>query len=165
MGSTLVRFVYFFVILLIAPPALATHEIDHRYIVFGYVSDDQGHPLSGKKVTAIDTTIQLQESAYTDSNGYYEVLLHLHDSNNGDSLEVWVEDQKKEARITFDPGDKKTDRRRQVDFGAPASGKTGAWIYWLLGGGVAGFLSLVLYRVQKKKKKAAQKRSKAKSKS
>jgi hypothetical protein len=165
MRSPQVWFVSLFAILLISPPALATHEVDHRYVVFGYVGDDQGRPLAGKKVTAIDTTIQLRESVQTDSNGYYEILLHLHDNNQGDSLEVRVEDQKKEIRISFDPSDKTTARRQQVDFGAPVRAKNNTWIYWVSGAVTAGIIGLAWYRAKRKRhQKAAGKKTKPKPK-
>ncbi|MBI4714622.1 MAG: hypothetical protein HY760_01525 [Nitrospirae bacterium] len=153
-------------VLFLAAPAFATHEVDHRYVIYGHVGDDRGRPMAGKKVTAIDATTQLQESTPTDSSRNYEVLLHLHDVNRGDALEVWVEDQKKEGTIEFDPEDKKTDRRHRVDFGpSPAETGGGPW-YWLSGGALLGAAAWGMYRWTRgkgKSKEGAQKKARRKT--
>ncbi|HEY4485621.1 MAG TPA: carboxypeptidase-like regulatory domain-containing protein, partial [Nitrospiria bacterium] len=65
-----------------AVPALATHEVDHRFMVYGTVRDDQGRPVRDAKVIVVDP--RLSESgmtAFTDGSGYYEAVLHLHNTD------------------------------------------------------------------------------------
>ena len=151
-------------LLLSVAPAFATHEIDHRYVVFGHVSDDQGKPLAEKKVTAMDATLQIQETGYTDADGNYEILLHLHDTNRGDRLEVLMEDQKKEGLIEFNPEDKTTHRRHRVDFGPLVAEKTSkAVYYWISGGALLGLVALFAFR-RKKGKRVSQKKVRPKAK-
>ena len=37
----------------VIPPAEGEHEVDHRYVVLGYVRDVAGRPLAGQRVEVV----------------------------------------------------------------------------------------------------------------
>jgi hypothetical protein len=141
-------------------PAFATHEVDHRFIVSGYVRDAEGNALKGVDVLLEHKGGQ-KEKVTTNSFGYYEALFHLHDDNLGDEITVTVGTEVKKVPITFKAGDKITHRGATADFGAPGKSSPFTWIYWT--GGV-GLLAAIVYfgLFRKKKKKEAPHKSKKK---
>lgn len=109
------------VLILLALPAFATHENDHRFIVYGTVHDDRGNPVADARVIVVDPRLDEGMTAFTDRNGDFEALLHLHNTDLGDEIIVTALDQKKTIRAEFDPNDKVTVRKARLDFGAPES--------------------------------------------
>jgi hypothetical protein len=89
----------------------------------------------------------------TDGDGYYEVLLHLHNENLGDQILIKAQDQEKRTKVSFDPQDHTTERSAEIDFGAPAPNRSGqGWVYY--GYGAAAVLivgALISWRLTKKK--------------
>jgi LPXTG-motif cell wall-anchored protein len=140
--------------------AVATHETDHRYTVFGYVRNDKGRPMADTRVTVRDTRLDEAAVAFTDRKGYYETTLHLHNDSLGDEIVVTVGTEEKKHRATFNPDDKQTERKVQVDFGAPAAPDTGssqAAVYGVIGAAAvaAGIGWYVLRSKRKPPKKKA----------
>lgn len=159
----------FVLVLILFPTTVwATHETDHRFTVFGYVRDDKGKPIEDTKVMVVDTRVGEGSTAFTDRSGYYEVLLHLHNDNLGDEIKITAQDQSKTIIANFDPSDKRTERKVQVDFGAPPAGNSSSpMTLWIYGAGVVLIMAaLVYWRVltQKKAKVQAQGWKKAKKK-
>lgn len=120
--------------------AWATHEVDHRFVVSGSVRTADGTPRPDVKVVVAHPRSKLSETALTDRNGRYSVLLHLHDPDAGDPVTVTVGEETKTIKADFDPKDHRTPRTAQVDFGpeAPAN-ETGSstWMYGVAGAVVA----------------------------
>jgi hypothetical protein len=102
-------------------PAGATHEAEHRFTVYGYVRDDNGKPLSSERVIVVDKRLDQANTTFTDHEGYYEALLHIHDTDLGDEIAVMAGEKQKSIRAEFDPKDHETERKARVDFGAPPS--------------------------------------------
>jgi hypothetical protein len=73
--------------LLAAPAVWATHEVDHRYAVRGYVLDDAQQPVTGTSVS-IRLADRSVGFATTDGEGFYSIDMHLHDSDIGKRLVV-----------------------------------------------------------------------------
>jgi hypothetical protein len=101
---------------LIVTPALATHEVEHRYVVLGEVLFEDGSP-------AVDETIELKVgngvslgTVTTNEQGRYRVLLHVHDTDVGKAFDMTVGEAKKKVTIEFDPTDHETERGKRVDF-------------------------------------------------
>jgi hypothetical protein len=145
-------------------PALATHEADHRFLVFGYVRDGQGRPLAGQRVVVVDTRLNHGKAAETGRDGYYEALLHLHNEDLGDEITVTVGDERKTTKAEFDPQDQHTDRKAQVDFGPPPAAGTPAgpgrgWSYGLTVV-VAGLLVMGFLRYRKQTRTQPRKKTK-----
>lgn len=102
--------------LVILTPALATHEIEHRFTVWGEVLTSDGDPVSGETISftvANDTPIG---SVVTDDKGRYRVVLHVHDQDLGKVFDMTVRGTKTRVEIQFDPADKVTERGKRVDF-------------------------------------------------
>lgn len=62
-------------------PARAIHDVDHRYVVLGYVLDDAGRPLSGTKVSVVREETALSYPTETDAAGFYALIVHIHDED------------------------------------------------------------------------------------
>ncbi len=146
-----------------SPDVLATHEADHRYLISGYVRDQNG-------VALRNATVHLEhkggekKKVSTNRNGYYEVLFHLHNENLGDEILVRFGDFEKRVKVAFDITDTVSTRGDTVDFGAPPQ-DTGIWGY--LTGASLFIVVIALYvgflRV-KRKKNAVVRRKKRKRK-
>lgn len=114
---------------------LATHEVDHRFTVYGYVRDAQGHPVADARVMVVEKKGEGGKTAFTDSDGYYEALLHIHNDQLGDELLVTVSEntrqinETKRMAIQFDSQDRVTERRSRLDFGPEGRGKSGFAMY------------------------------------
>jgi hypothetical protein len=98
--------VLFFVFL---SAAFATHEMDHRYNVKGFVLDANADPISN---SAVSIRLGNQVIGYqkTNSQGYYDIRLHLHDRDLGRNLQIRTAAAEASIRVTFTPGDKSTRR-------------------------------------------------------
>jgi hypothetical protein len=145
--------------------AYATHENDHRFTVYGYVRDQQGNAVSGRTV-AVSHIGGQKKSTTTDVFGHYEVVLHLHNDNRGDEIDVVTGDETKKIAAEFDPDDRLTLRSAEVDFGAPGKGAGARRLTW---GAVAGAIVLSYFgfsylrrknRSRKKSKHSSKKRKK-----
>lgn len=123
------------------PFAQAEHEVDHRFIVEGYVCGADGRPVANQEVMVKDTRISLGKTTYTDSDGFYSVTLHLHNDNQGDPILVAAGDREQRLTAKFDAKDLKAERKMSVHFGSGCEGAhsaSGRWVYYSVGLGLAG---------------------------
>ena len=95
----------------------ATHEVDHRYVILGSVRDATGRPLARTVVRAVREKTGLAYEAETDGDGFYLVILHLHDEDVLDPLRVAVGRATLRVEARFNPLDPQTPRGTRVDFG------------------------------------------------
>jgi hypothetical protein len=102
-------------VLLAASSAVATHQPDHRFLVLGYVTDADGRPVAGTRVIVTRLKTGLEYPAETEKDGFYLVVLHLHDENEGERLGLDAKGVKAELRARFDVADKKSERGTRVD--------------------------------------------------
>jgi hypothetical protein len=96
-----------------AAPVSATHEITHRYIVYGTVTNTSGLPLPQITVTVEvpDATTHSSDPVWTgvtDINGHYRIQLHLHhlggaEEDQGKEMIIRVPDEGVERRATATP--------------------------------------------------------------
>ncbi len=143
--------VFFGLVGLILPySAWATHETDHRFTISGYVRDTDGKPVKDVRVQARDLRDQSVDpvNTYADGSGFYKVVLHLHNTNAGDPIQVSIKDERsgvdevKKIRAEFNPNDRRTEREARVNFGpelerAPISGVGG-----LVGGAILALAAI-----------------------
>jgi hypothetical protein len=156
--------VFFGLVGLIVPyPAWATHETDHRFTISGYVRDKDGKPVKDVRVQARDLRDQSVDpvNTYADGSGFYKVVLHLHNHNVGDPIQVSIKgsikdersgvDEVKKIRAEYDPNDRRTEREGKVNFGPEPERSTNSGVgglvgtaeassYWLYG--LGGILAL-----------------------
>ena len=156
--------------------ASAMHETDHRFTVSGYVYDKQGHPVGDARVHVRDLRDQKIESVttYTDGTGYYKAVLHLHNDNAGDPVQVTAIEEKrgleeeKTARAEFSPNDRQTERQTTVHLGPVPEGLSpGAAGYtrYIIGGTLVGVaIGVLLWRRHRKAKTRSKRRGKKRSK-
>ncbi|TAL10364.1 MAG: carboxypeptidase regulatory-like domain-containing protein [Nitrospirae bacterium] len=164
---------------LIPCAAWATHEMDHRFTISGYVRDKDGKPVREVKVLARDLRDQKIDpvTSYADGSGFYKLILHLHNQNAGDPIQVSVKDERsgldevKKIRAEFDPADRHTERQAKVDFGPetdkPGGGAGGVigtedasrlWLYGVGGVLVAVAIGVAVMRARHRQAAASAKR-------
>jgi len=102
-------------LILASPPAGATHLPDHRFLVVGFVTDGEGRPIAGARVVVTRLKTGLEYPTTTERDGFYLVVLHLHDENEGERLGFDAKGVKGELRARFDTRDKKVERGTRVD--------------------------------------------------
>ncbi len=144
-------------------PAAATHETDHRFTIEGYVCEPDGQPVQEELVVVKDTRASIRESVYTDSNGYYKALLHLHNDNVGDPILVTVRDMEQRAKVEFDPKDRETERAIQIHFGAgceEAAGSPPLWVLYAAGAVAAGLGGYAGVKAIRRRRRIAQRKGK-----
>lgn len=135
----------------------ATHEADHRFMVEGYVCDQDGKGLPNTDVLVKDTRISYGQVVKTDGDGYYKAMFHLHNDNAGDPLLVEAGAEQKNLKVEFDPKDLESERKIRVDFGSGCRASSSpSWVWW--GGGavvtVAGcIVGMRLFRSQRKRER------------
>lgn len=105
--------------------AWATHEMDHRFTISGYIRDKDGKPVRDVRVHGRDLRDQKIDpvTSYSDGSGFYKLILHLHNQNAGDPIQISVKDERsgldevKKIRAEFDQADRHTERQGRVNFG------------------------------------------------
>jgi hypothetical protein len=104
------------VVLMLAPLlSEATHLPDHRFFVLGFVTDVEGRPVAGARVVVTRLKTGLEHAATTERDGFYLVVLHIHDEDEGERLGLSLRGVKGEIRARFDTRDKKIERGTRVD--------------------------------------------------
>jgi hypothetical protein len=106
--------------LALGAPAGATHAPDHRFIVLGYVTDAGGQPVAGESIIVTRLKTGLEYRARTERDGFYMIVLHIHDADEGEQLSV-AAGSTAYGRITarFDVSDKRVERGTRVDARGP----------------------------------------------
>ena len=102
----------------LAGSATATHAPDHRFLLIGYVTDDQGRPLRDVPVVITRVKTGLDHRTQTERDGLYFVVVHLHDEDEGERLRMSANGVTGEIRARYDVRDKKVERGTRVDFRA-----------------------------------------------
>lgn len=144
-------------------PALATHEADHRFTIEGYVCEPDGLPVREELVVVKDTRASIKQSVYTDSNGYYKAVLHLHNDNVGDPILVTVREMEQRAKAEFDLKDLETERVIQIHFGAgceEAASSPPMWVLYAAGAVAAGLGGYAGVKAIRRRRRIAQRKGK-----
>jgi len=158
----------------IAVPSVANalHEPDHRFTVSGYVRNKEGKPIGDARVHVRDLRDHKIEgvTTYTNGAGYYKAVLHLHNDNAGDTIQVTAVEEKlgieevKAVRAEFNPSDLKSDRQVTINFGPVPERKFSAgaeyWQYLAGGALIAGAIGAVVWSRHRKAKAKAKRRGK-----
>ena len=95
----------------------ALHEVDHRFTVKGRICGDDGEGRGAALVSVKNTRADISGNGKTDSDGFYEIVLHLHNENQGDPLVVRSEEFEATGRVELDPSDPKTERIITINLG------------------------------------------------
>jgi len=103
------------IVVLAVGTAQATHAPDHRFLVLGYVTDGEDHPVANARVVVTRLKTGYEYPTATERDGFYLVILHLHDEDEGERLQIDVKGVTGEVRASFDAQDKKVERGTRVD--------------------------------------------------
>ncbi len=148
---------------LLALPALADHEVDHRYNLRGYVLDASEKAIANLDVRVSDENGPLK-AGKTDSNGYYSLHLHLHDADNRRKLTLRAGNNQAEIRVKIDTSDATTIRVHDANFvggklveGELSRFRISPWVYPVAG--LAIFIGLLVMLEKRRKKKLRLKQS------
>ena len=102
-------------VLTLALAAGATHAPDHRFIVLGFVTNGDGRGLANVPVAVTRLKTGLAHRTRTERDGFYLVVVHLHDEDEGDRLTVSADGVSGEVVARYDVRDKKVERGTRVD--------------------------------------------------
>jgi hypothetical protein len=105
-------------LLLVAGPTGATHAPDHRFIVLGYVIGEDGRGQNGVPVVVTRLKTGLAHRVRTEDDGFYLLVVHLHDEDEGDRLLVRAGTASGEIVARYDVRDHKVERGTRVDIRA-----------------------------------------------
>jgi len=103
-------------ILFLATPAASTHEIDHRYLVVGYVQEGSGQAIPRSRVRLVREKTGLSHETMTERDGFYLLIVHLHDDDAGEALQITAGRAQARIRAWFHPGDAARHRGTRLDF-------------------------------------------------
>lgn len=124
----------------------ALHEVDHRFTVEGRICGEEGKGLEAVVVSVKNTRANISGNGKTDSDGFYKVVLHLHNENQGDPLVVQSEQFEATGRVDLDPNDPTTERIVTVNLGQPCRALSFKLQTWVLAGVIA-LLGIIMVRV------------------
>jgi hypothetical protein len=99
--------------------ALATHEVAHRFTVYGSVREGASFPgklLSAQQVVVRDAkTGQVLQRGVTNQEGHFRLVLHMHSDDLGREVVVSCQNSRATVKVNFDPNDATTERQARVD--------------------------------------------------
>ena len=104
-------------ILVQAPFATATHQVDHRVTVRGAIYDSVGIPQARSELSVIDPEGEVLGTTKTSKNGKFQLILHLHDEDVGRKLLLRTGTLSQEFQLTFDPHNIRKERIVLVTIG------------------------------------------------
>jgi len=103
------------ILLLGAQAASATHEVHHRYTVWGEIKYEDDTPAAGELVQLLIGNGEVIGEIETDARGRYRVVLHVHNEDLYKVFDMRVNDVTRKIRILFNPNDRQTERGQRVD--------------------------------------------------
>lgn len=104
-----------FGVVALVTPAFATHAPDHRFVVLGYLTDAAGRPMADAAVVVTRVKTGLEYPTRTERDGFYLVVVHLHDEDDGDRLAVSAAGVRGQITARYDVRDRRIERGTRVD--------------------------------------------------
>lgn len=101
-------------LLLGATSAHADHDSDHRYSVRGYLVDDRQRPIAD--VIVVAQLDRVRASGRTDGNGYYSLVMHLHDQDIGREIQLQAGAATASIRMRAEAGNRHSERIHWASF-------------------------------------------------
>ncbi len=111
----LFRFLILSSLMSLAVASQATHEVDHRYRIFGTVQNADGTPAANTRVMLTGLGGRPLGESVTGKSGEYEIRLHVHNQDLGTRFWVSANGMTSEGAISFDPTNKVTERVHRID--------------------------------------------------
>ena len=105
----------FAMLVLGAQVANATHEVHHRYTVWGEIRYEDGTPAAGVTIRLMIKDEKPLAEMKTDRLGRYRILLHVHNEDMYKIFDMRVNNVTRKVRLLFNPNDLQTERGQRVD--------------------------------------------------
>ena len=105
----------FALLLLGARSASATHEVDHRYTVWGEIQYEDNTPAAEVVIQLLVKGGEVLGEVKTDRNGRYRIAMHLHNEDLYKVFDMRANNVTRKVRILFNANDRKTERGQRVD--------------------------------------------------
>ena len=115
------------VLVLVAAPAAADHEVFYRYVVLGYVKDARGKPVAGREVELVRQKTSFSYLADTDHTGFFVIVAQLGDESAGEPLTLRVGAARTRITARFDPANHTDERGTRVDLDGARWTERTAW--------------------------------------
>ncbi|MFT5597800.1 MAG: hypothetical protein ACI823_000875 [Chitinophagales bacterium] len=153
------RFIIIFMLFgcLLSTNLWADHEPDHRYNVRGYVLDANQRG-TGNLMVQVFSDGEALGSTLTNADGYYSLLLHLHDADYLRVLKLRAGPHEAELKVTFDVSDVTSERIHEANFidgkyveGAIGGFRVPSWSYAV--GGLLLIILIAIFLEKRRKKK------------
>ncbi len=103
-------------VLALAVPALAEHEVYYRFTVIGYVKNAQGKPVADARVEVVRDKTGFKYLGESDERGFYAVRTRLGDESRGETLTVRQGAAVRRLTVAFDPANQADERGTRLDF-------------------------------------------------
>ena len=111
----------------LAAPAAAEHEVYYRYTVLGYVKDTRGRPIAKREVMIIRDKTGFSYLGETDARGLYVVVLRLGDESRGESLTARAGAATTRIDVRFEPTNRTEERGTRLDLDGARFVERSAW--------------------------------------
>ena len=121
----------------LAAPAAAEHEVYYRYTVLGYVKDAGGKPQPGQTIELIRDKTGFSYLAQTDADGLFVIVARLGDESAGEALTLRYGTMRTRVTARFDAANHTDERGTRVDLEGSRVTERPAWFRSTL----ANFLS------------------------
>jgi len=148
-----------FFLLFLSLTAGAENEPNHRYDVEGYLLDADRQPLPETGIS-ISSGNQILGSTRSDSDGYYFIRLHLHNSSIGRRLVLTTAKYSGSITMTANSADSSTRRRHFANFidGKLVEGEleglsSARWMYYTGAALVIVLIAVVAKAVKRRRKR------------
>jgi hypothetical protein len=102
-------------VVLLAVPVGAEHEVYYRYTVIGFVRDAAGAPLADQALAVVRDRTDFSYLARTDESGLYLLITRLGDESAGESLTLKYGAASLKLTARFDPVNHTEERGTRVD--------------------------------------------------
>jgi hypothetical protein len=99
----------------LAAPAVAEHQIYYRYTVLGYVKDAAGKPTAGQSIELIRDKTGFSYLGETDAEGLFVIVARLGDESAGEPLTLRVGTLRTRVTARFDAANHTDERGTRVD--------------------------------------------------
>ena len=93
----------------------ATHEVHHRYTIWGEIKYEDGTPAVDVAVRLLIKDGKPLGEFQTDELGRYRIVLHVHNEDMYKIFDMRVNNVTRKVRLLFNPNDLKTERGQRVD--------------------------------------------------
>jgi hypothetical protein len=125
-------------VLLLAAPVAADHEVFYRYVVLGYVKDARGKPVAGRELELVREKTGFSYLADTDRTGLFVIVARLGDESAGEPLTLKAGTSSTRITARFDPGNHTDERGTRVDLEGTRWVERTAWFRSTLANFMAG---------------------------